>query len=295
MLNRRILRIKVFKTIYSYAENPGMTVKEAEAQLEESCESTRDLYLFLLSIVAPLTAEARNRIEAAKSKFNPSEEEKNPKLKFVENSIAPLLENDPDFAKIIKKKKFIWDQYDAILRHLYEAVRERDYFTRYMDEPERSLKQDAELWADIFANELQDNDELREILEDSSIFWNDDVDYVINLCCKTFEELGKGGRWALPELFRNDDKAFVVNVLRKAVNNFDRYYQEVASRTPKWDKNRICTADLCLIVAGQAEAEAFKDTAKKIIINEYVEISKFYSTHESKAFVNGLLDKIINQ
>lgn len=304
MLNRRILRIKVFKTIYSYAENPGMTIKEAEAQLEESCESTRDLYLFLLSLVGPLTDEARNRIEAARSKFNPSEEEKNPNMKFVENGLASLLASDPDFSKIIKKKKFSWDQYDVLLRHLYEAVRDRDYFKAYIGDPDRSIKQDAELWSDIFANELQDNGELAEILEDSSIFWNDDVEYALNYCCKTFDSLGKGGRWALPELFNSDsksssstkqsDRTFVVNVLRKAVANFDKYYQEVATRTPKWDKNRICTSDLCLIVAGQAEAEAFKDTPKKVIINEYVEISKFYSTPESKAFVNGLLDKIIN-
>ena len=166
MLNRRILRIKVFKTIYSYAENPGMTIKEAEAQLEESCESTRDLYLFLLSLVGPLTDEARNRIEAARSKFNPSEEEKNPNMKFVENGLASLLASDPDFSKIIKKKKFSWDQYDVLLRHLYEAVRGRDYFKAYIGDPDRSIKQDAELWSDIFANELQDNGELAEILED---------------------------------------------------------------------------------------------------------------------------------
>ena len=271
-----------------------MTVKEAEAQLEESCESTRDLYLFLLAMVGPLTDEARNRIEAAKAKFNPSEEEKHPNMKFVENGMAPLLADDPDFSKIIKKKKFSWDQYDVLLRHIYESVREKDYFKGYISSPERSLKQDADLWADIYANELQDNEDLEAILEESSIFWNDDVDYVLNLCCRTFESLGKGSGWSLPDLFEKD-KPFVVNILRKAVSNFDRYYQEVALRTPKWDKNRICTADLCLIVAGQAEAEAFPETPKKVIINEYVEISKFYSTPESKAFVNGLLDKIINQ
>ena len=110
MLNRRILRIKVFKTLYCYAENPGMTLKEAEAQLEIACESTRDLYLFLLALAGPLTGEARARIEAARAKFNPTAEERNPKLKFVENRIAPLLGQDPDFSKIISRKKFSWDQ-----------------------------------------------------------------------------------------------------------------------------------------------------------------------------------------
>ena len=103
MLGRRILRIKVFKTIYSFAENPGMSLADAKSQLKASCESTRDLYLFLLSIVGPLTAEAESRIEAARSKFNPSEEEKNPNLKFVHNRIAPLLGEDPDFEKALKR------------------------------------------------------------------------------------------------------------------------------------------------------------------------------------------------
>ena len=100
MLNRRILRTKVFKAVYSYAENPGMTLKEVEALMETSCEAARDLYLFLLSVIGPLTAEARSRIEAARAKFNPTEEELNPNMKFVENGIAPLLEQDPDFSKI---------------------------------------------------------------------------------------------------------------------------------------------------------------------------------------------------
>ena len=119
MLNRRILRTKVFKAIYGYAENPGMTLKEAEALLDVSCEATRDLYLFLLSIAGPLTREASDRIEAARAKFNPTEEELNPNLKFVNNGIAPLLEQDPDFNKLVAKKKLSWEPYDMLLRHLY--------------------------------------------------------------------------------------------------------------------------------------------------------------------------------
>ena len=101
MLNRRILRIKAFKVLYSYAENPSMTLKEAQAQLEMSCRATRSLYLFMLAIIPALTEEARARVEAARAKFNPTEEEKHPNMKFVENSLAPLLAGDPDFQKII--------------------------------------------------------------------------------------------------------------------------------------------------------------------------------------------------
>ena len=175
MLNRRILRIKVFKTIYCYAENHGMTLKEAEALLDLSCEATRDLYLFLLALTGPLTAEARARIEAARSKFNPTEEELHPNLKFVENRIAPLLEQDPDFSKLTARKRFSWDQYDVLLRRLYERLRARKYFKDYLSSGESSLEEDARLWARIYERELEDCAELSDILEDLSIHWNDDL------------------------------------------------------------------------------------------------------------------------
>ena len=304
MLNRRILRIKLFKVLYSYAENPALTLKEAESMLEQSCEATRDLYLFLLALAGPLTSEAKARMESARSKFNPTEAELNPNCKFIENRIAPLLEEDPDFKKLISSKKMSWDQYDAFLRHLFENVRDSEYYAAYMQNPERSLKEDARLFGDIYAAEFEDNSELEEILEDLSILWNDDLVYSVNVCIRTFDELGRGRRWSLPDLYMSDvkshgpkesDKAFITKVLRNAVANFDKYYQDIAATTPKWDKSRICATDLALIVCGLAEASAFPDMPAGIIINEYVEISKFYSTAESRGFVNGVLDKLINK
>ena len=302
MLNRRILRIKAFKAIYSRTENPAMTVKEGETQLELSCEATRDLYLFLLALPQALTGEAVSRIEAARGKFNPSEEELNPNMKFAENRIAPLLGEDPDFQKIIQKKKFSWEQYDVLLRHLYDTVRTREYYAAYMASPESSLEEDAALWSNIFASELEDNAEMEEILEDLGIWWNDDLAYALNWCCRTMDSLGKGERWSLPPLYMSDlsekaesDKAFITKVLRAAFAHFDEYVCEIAAITPKWDRSRICSTDLALIVAGLAENAAFPDMGSGIIINEYVEISKFYSTPESRAFVNGILDRLINK
>ena len=128
MLNRRILRIKAFKTLYSFAENPAMTIKEAGKQLETSCEAARDLYLMMMALIPALTAEAFSRIDAARKKFNPTEQEKFPNLKFVSNAPAAMLGADPDFQKLLSKKKISWEQYDMFLRQLYENVRETDYF-----------------------------------------------------------------------------------------------------------------------------------------------------------------------
>ena len=304
MLNRRILRIKAFKTIYCYAENHGMTLKEAEALLDISCESTRDLYLFLLALAGPLTAEARSRIESARAKFNPTEEELHPNLKFVENRIAPLLAQDPDFTKLVAKKKFAWDQYDVLLRRLYERIRSRKYFRDYLESGESSLEEDARLWCRIYERELEDSGELADILEELSIHWNDDLGYALGWCCRTVRALGQGETWRLPPLYQSDlpgneamdsDRAFVMNLMRTAFANFDDFCAQVAELTPKWTRDRLCITDLSLIACGMAEARMAQTVSPRIIINEYVEISKYYSTPESSAFVNGLLDKLINQ
>lgn len=304
MLNRRILRIKAFKTIYCYAENHGMTLREAEALLDISCESTRDLYLFLLAMAGPLTEEARSRIESARAKFNPTEEELHPNLKFTENRIAPLLAQDPDFTKLVGKKKFAWDQYDVLLRRLYERIRGRKYFRDYLESGESSVEEDARLWCRIYERELEDSPGLADILEDLSIHWNDDLGYALGWCCRTLRALGQGESWRLPPLYQSDlpgneamesDRRFVMNLLRTAFANYDDFCAQVAELTPKWTRDRLCVTDLCLIACGMAEARMAPEVSPRIIINEYVEISKYYSTPESSGFVNGLLDKLINQ
>lgn len=304
MLNRRILRIKAFKVLYSYAENQSMTLAEAESLLEASCEATRSLYLFMLDIIPYLTAEARTRIENAKKKFNPTEEERNPNLKFTRNLISPLLEQDPDFQKIISRRKLSWDSYDALVRSVYDSICTKDYFKEYMASPESSLAEDASLFIRIFEEEFVDNDELAKILEDMSILWCDDLAYSLTTCCDTLKSLAKGYRWSLPPLYRSEmdlsknaesDKAFIYKLLRTSFACFGKYAPLVAGNTTQWEKDRLFTVDTVLIVMGLSEAKAFPAMPLRVTINEYVEISKFYSTPKSRSFVNGLLDRLIKK
>ena len=127
MLGRRILRIKAFKTLYAYAVTGKMTLDEAMDNLDKSCEATRDLYLYMLAVISPLTAEAAARIKAAKEKFNPTEEDLSPNTKFAENRLAALLDNDPDFQKILSKKGLSWQPYDILIASVLDSVREKEY------------------------------------------------------------------------------------------------------------------------------------------------------------------------
>ena len=301
MLNRRILRIKAYKVLYSNALSCNMTLSGAESQLDMACEATRDLYLFMMGMVSPLTKVAAERIEAARSKFNPTEQERNPNMKFVENSLAKLLDEDVDFQKIFAKKKFSWAQYDLLIKKIMTSVASKDYFSKYMASPVRSLAEDCKLFTRIYEEELDDCQELAQILEDKSIYWNDDLGYALTWCCRTFKTLASGTPWKLPPLYQSDmmqgsdvesDSLFVKRLLRSAFAGYDRYAQMVYDSVQGWEKDRLFLSDVVLVVMGLAEAVTFPQIPLKVTINEYVEIAKFFGTPKSGAFVNGLLDKI---
>ena len=304
MLNRRILRIKAFKALYSCVLSGNASLSQAEISLEASCEATRDLYIYMLGIVSPLTKIARERIEAAKSKFNPTEEERNPNTKFADNALAVLLDEDVDFQKIFNKKKFAWGQYDLFLKKVLSSVVEKEYYKEYMDVPERSLAEDCKLFTRIFEEEFVDSPELEKILEDKSIYWNDDLAYSLTWCCRTLKSLAAGEGWSLLPLYQSEmlkgedvesDKAFVRKLLQASFAAYEKYSAMVAESVSGWEKERLFSTDVVLISMGLAEAAAFPTIPLKVTMNEYVEISKYYGTPKSRSFVNGLLDRLVQK
>ena len=304
MLNRRILRIKAFKVLYGSVIADQTTLAQAEAQLDLSCEATRDLYLYMLSIVSPLTQVAKDRIEAAKSKLRPTEEDLNPNMKFAENALAKLIDADVDFQKLLSKKKYSWSQYDLLLKKVMNSVASKEYFADYMASEERSLAEDCRLFTKIFEEEFVDSEELEMILEEKSMHWNDDLAYALTWCCRTFKDFADGKNWSLLPLYQSDmkkgedvesDKFFVRRLLQASYAGYEKYSAMVAESVTGWEKERLFSTDVVLIVMGLAEAVSFPTIPVKVTLNEYVELAKFYGTPKSRAFVNGLLDRLIQK
>lgn len=304
MLNRRILRIKAFKVLYGSVLSDEKSLAQAQVQLEQSCEATRDLYLYMLSIVSPLTKVARERIEAAQKKFNQTEEERNPNMKFAENALARLLDEDVDFQKVLSKKKYSWAQYDLLLKKVMTSVASKKYYEDYMNSPERSLKEDCRLFTRIFEEEFVDSEELEMILEEKSLHWNDDLAYALTWCCRTFKSFADGESWKMLPLYQSDmlkgdevesDKLFVNRLLQHSFAGYEKYSAMVAESVTGWEKERLFSTDVILIVMGLAEAVNFPSIPVKVTINEYVELSKFYGTPKSRSFVNGLLDRLVQK
>lgn len=302
MLNRRILRIKAFKVLYSSVLSGNKSLSEAEFQLDQACEATRDLYVYMLGIVSPLTKIARERIETAKAKFNPTDEERNPNMKFADNALAKALDEDADFQKVFAKKKFSWAQYDLLLKKIMNSVCSKEYYAEYMASPVCSIDEDCKLFTRIFEEEFVDSEELEEILEDKSMYWNDDLPYALTWCCKTFKSLAKGESWSLLPLYQSEilkgegvesDKYFVRKLLQASFAGYENYSAMVAESVTGWEKERLFSTDVILIAMGLAEVATFPTIPVKVSINEYVELSKFFGTPKSRSFVNGLLDRLV--
>ncbi|MBQ7750490.1 MAG: transcription antitermination protein NusB [Bacteroidales bacterium] len=296
MLNRRILRVKALKVLYACAEDRTLSLKDANSMLDASCEAARDMYLFMLDLVRPLTAEASNRIEAARGKLRPSEEDLNPNTKFSENAIARVLDEDPDFKKILERKKLSWEPYDAFIRDLYNTVSAREYFREYMESGDRSAVSDARLFQKIFEEELEDREDLLSILEEMNLLWTDDLGYVLRYDIKSLGSIAEKGIWTLPDLYTSEeDSSFARRLLQRTYGTCEGSFERISANVSGWERDRLFVLDTVLISMGLAEAETFPDIPLRVTINEYVELTKYYSTPKSRSFVNGLLDRLIRE
>ncbi len=304
MLNRRILRVKVFKVLYAASCDRSVTLKEALAGLDASVEASRDLYLYLLALIPPVTAEAGRRIAAARGKFNPTEEDLHPNTKFADNAIAPLLASDPDFEKLLSRKKLSWDQDDVLVGRLLDALQASPAYAKYMSDPGRSIAADAALFSDFFVNVAGEDPGLDVILEERGICWADEIDYVLSCCARGVTRLAREKRFNLPPLYNSeilaasgqkvdDDRKFARTLITAAMAGMDRYNALIADSVRKWDSDRLYLPDLVLIALGLAEAESVPGIPLRVTINEYVDIASSFGTPKSSLFVNGLLDRLI--
>ena len=296
MLSRRLIRIKAFKTLFAYVGSESDNAASAQKTLLESCDKVKDLYYFLLNISSSLVNVAEDKIAAGMRKFHPTEAEAHPNLKFVHNRFAQLLSDDPEFGRYCQKRGLTWGEWDPFVRHVYNSMITKDYYQEYMASEEDSFEADCRLFSCIFQDEFEDNEELDSILEDISLLWIDDVAYALNAIIAGIEETARKKRIYHPSTFlKEDDKEFAQRLLVESIARYDEYSALISSRLDNWKSDRLVSTDAVLIVMGITEAVVFPTIPVKVTINEYVEIAKYYSTPNSRIFVNGILDRIIQE
>lgn len=297
MINRVLIRLKIVQIVYAYYQNGGKNLDTAEKELFFSLSKAYDLYNYLLLLMVEVTKQANKRLNAAKNKLVPTKEELFPNTKFVENRFIAQLEVNKQLLEFSNNQKKTWENEADFVKTLCDKILESDIYKEYMASETSSYEEDLELWRKLYKNIIFNNIELDQVLEDQSLYWNDDKEIVDTFVLKTikrFDEKNGAKQELLPEFKDEEDQDFARRLFRRTILNADYYRHLISENTKNWDLDRVAFMDVVIMQIALAEILSFPNIPVSVSLNEYVEIAKLYSTPKSGGFINGTLDGIVN-
>lgn len=295
MLSRRLLRIKAVKALYAHLKSGADNMMASEKTMLSSIDKTYDLYFLMLSLVVELARYAQQRQDLARQKKLPTYEDLNPNTKFVENGVVRLLATSDSVNDYLVARKLSWAQYPELIKLLYAKLTSADYYKSYMASSARSFTEDKKLVETFYTRELEECEELEAALDDMSILWNDDLGFALVMVLRTLSTLRATHTEVrvLPKFKSEDDLAFVKTLFEKTLVNYDATQRYIERYTSNWDVDRIAFMDNLILATAVAELTSCPSVPVKVTLDEYIEISKYYSTQGSSTFINGVLDRIV--
>ena len=289
MINRELIRIKIVQLTYAYYQNGDKNLNRAENGLLYSLSMAYSLYNYLLLLIVAISKEMRHRVEVGASKASREGTEK-PSSKFADNRFARQLEANVMLLDFVDEQKLTWDNDIEFVRRLCNLIEQSQTYQEYMSSGEDSYEEDREVWRKLYKTIIQDNEDLDAILEEKSLYWNDDKEVVDTFVLKTIKrfepEAGKKQE-LLPEY---DDVA--CKLFRATILNADQYQRYMSDASRNWDFSRLAYMDVVIMQIAIAEMMNFPNIPISVTINEYVDLAKLYSTGKSGGYINGMLDTI---
>lgn len=298
MISRRLLRIKILHILYAYFSNSDPSINKYEKELFLSIDKSYHLYHYILLLLIETRKEAEERIDIAKQKRIPTHEDLNPNTKFIDNKVINAIWNNDSFTNYLTKYKVNWADNPELGKRLFKDLLKTGFYQSYMKNRESSFNEDKKFVIAFYEQIVANHDLLYQLLEEKSIYWNDDVEFIISMVIKTVQKMKdrQAIQTDLLPLFKNeDDHNFTKLLFRKSVLNHDEYRELIEKHLKNWDIERIAFIDIVIMIMAIAEVIEFPSIPIKVTMNEYIELAKFYSTSKSNVFVNGILDKIFHQ
>ena len=295
MTYRTLLRIKVMQLLYAFESKNDKMLSVSENELIKSIQKTTDLYFHLLNLSVFITKYAEDCIEIAKNKFRPTQEELNPNMKFVNNLFVKQLLVNNEFLENIKSLSASWTDNPEVIKSIYSEIQQSDFYIEYMSSSENDFKEDKILWRNIFEKIIANNVLLDEALEDQCIYWNDDLELALSFVVKTTKQMQEEtiSESLLPKISREEDIVFAKELFADVILNKNDYRDLISRLSQHWDPERIAFMDILIMLIAISELVKFPTIPINVTINEYIEISKMYSTEKSHMFINGILDKAV--
>lgn len=298
MISRRLLRIKVLQVLYAYYKSSQKELNKAEKELHFSINKAHELYHYLIILIIDVVQYAESRIELAKKKKIPSREDLHPNTRFIDNKLVAQLANNEQLLKYLNIHHISWINYPELIKELHLKIVDQKWYQEYMEAEECGYGEDKKLISKIYTDIILPNDTLHQILEEKSIYWNDDLDFVVAMVIKTLKKFSEEDEAnnELLDLYKNEeDREFVVKLFRKSVINRDNCLELIEEKASNWDLERIAFMDVLIMQVAITELLEFPSIPTKVTLNEFLEIAKYYSTEKSNSFINGVLDKIMQK
>ena len=296
MLSRRLLRVKVMQVIYACQKNGDLSIQQSEKELFHSISKSFELYHLFLLLLVDIRGYAENRIEIGRNKKIPTEEDLNPNTRFIDNNLLIQLSGNEELLRFVEKTGLSWSNSPEIIRSLFDVISESENYKAYMNLPYTSYDDDKKFIVKLTEKVIAQYEPLYSQVEEQSIFWNDEAEFIMSMVIKTLKEfeLVNGITQPLQEEFKDkDDQDFVKTLFRKSLLNQKEFIDLIKKFSQNWDLDRVAYMDIVLMQIALTEMIEFKEIPVKVTLNEYIEIAKHYSTPKSGLFINGILDKIV--
>lgn len=294
MINRKLIRVKIVQLTYAYYQNGHHNMDTAEKELLFSLSKAYDLYNYLLGLIVAITQEERRRVDIATRRAE-REGTETPSQRFAFNKFATQLEENKQLNLFMEDKKMSWENDVKAVRKLCDQIERSPLYQEYMMSDAEDYETDRELWRRIYRTLIQGNEDLDAILEEMSLYWNDDKEIVDTFVLKTikrFDPANKADQELLPEYDDTEDREYALKLFRSTILNADTYQRYMSETSRNWNFSRLAYMDVVLMQIAIAEMLTFPNIPISVTINEYVDLAKLYSTPKSGGYINGMLDAI---
>ena len=296
MINRALLRIKVAQVLYACFAKENTDLTAAENELQLSVQKSYDLYHYILLLIAESRRYTEVKADSLRDRIGGVRVNEMFNEQFMNNKFARQLGENTELYSYANDRGLTWAEDTDFIKYLISQVNRREYYCLYTAKKNPSYGEDKKFWRDIIANEFQENEQFDQLIEQKSIYWSDDLDIILSFVentIKQFKEENGADQPLLPMYKDEADKTFAIKLLDSVILHNSELENTITKYLIDWDINRVAMMDRIILKTAIAELLYFSTIPVNVTLDEYIELAKYYGTKKSSKFINGVLDKVV--